>query len=265
MNAIRNVVTAHDEAIMIQYGSDRSAACWHIGDLTLQWIDRLDGIKKRVIGGDSIDHRSYLRESPRMSIEAIDEIMSMGKNTMYKHAAKLNGLSSTRIDPYCQVCRRFGDTLRDQYEPLLFGHFEFAMKYPENTEEILHFAHLMIELHGGSIPSIAYLQVQFFRILRPGMSPDIVMTQVVEGDEIYNQPITGSKRSLGDDLMGRRVLSPFEFNLINRADRFCEMVLRGIKDIQISEERQARIERILEQLQDEIRAVGADLKVVCKN
>src|SRR3990172_8635956 len=57
------------------------------------------------------------------------------KNTemrVYADVAQLIGKSSSSVRRYAYTAQFFTQHLREQFEPLLYGHFNFTMQFPHN-------------------------------------------------------------------------------------------------------------------------------------
>lgn len=135
---------------LMMCGNAQTQTAWIIGDDTNAQIVDLQAQKQKAIQGQL-----------HWPQDMLDKLMQTGQMDVYAAVADLVGKSSRTVRLWANAAEKFCAAQREKYAVLSFSHFEFALRYPEQTEKILALALRQCDNNGGRPGSVDWLETQF--------------------------------------------------------------------------------------------------------
>ncbi len=151
-NIFNQIIPDDLRQIIIDEGRNLSESFWNIGDSALLVNAAVEAAQRDVLAGTS-----------RLASEDAEAVMRIGVMDVYEEVASLAGMTARAVREITPVCEFFNESMRFPYsETLRFGHFQYAQHYPDHWRKMLDACLDYASEHGGQIPSVSWLQRQFY-------------------------------------------------------------------------------------------------------
>lgn len=148
MKVARALMTEEDISVLQMAGDDFSDAYWNVAAKTWELIERAEknGVKERAV----ID--AIVAEEITKSTSSVRHY----RGVLMWYAERITQEEFPGNSPHWSMYKR----ARDEYYPLRFEHFKFAMAYPEHWRAILGFGVKYME-RWGRLPTTRILEEHF--------------------------------------------------------------------------------------------------------
>ena len=211
------VITRIDQAMpsareerLIWIGQQTSDFQWEIGDLINRQI---------------AENREAGHEIPEMAV--------------YAYVAKLVGKSSSSVRRYAYVAEFYPPEARDKYEPLMFEHFKFAMRFDSRWRELLDAAVRHMDSTGGKPPSVDWLAVNFTGALQLTAQLDDV-EEMAAVDDIIHGALTEDPWADGEPAVDSPDAPVNDGFIVGNVARVLDYLRRQGEKLPVSEETRER-------------------------
>ena len=164
------------------------------------------------------------------------------KNTemrVYADVAQLVGKSSSSVRRYAYTAQFFTQHLREQFEPLLYGHFNFTMQFSHNRRyEILTATRLYMDEISGKLPKIDWMEVNFRGTSQLDTALDDIEERA-EIDDIIHGPLTEDPWADEEPAVSEPGVSGDGF-IVSNVARVLDYLRRQGEKLPVSEETRER-------------------------
>lgn len=123
---------------------------WFLGDKTLELYKKIQNLKSEII------------TTPGKYAEKIENsILGIGFPTVMLFMADIANMAQVTIKRYSDLARYYQPKTRAKYELLPMSHFEWAMGYPDYSEDILEVDLKLADAYGGKPVPLRMMQKLF--------------------------------------------------------------------------------------------------------